>query len=185
MRHRGSAWERRVFVETDAVTSKKRYTTRTVRGGKREAQRALAQMVTDAELRLSAHLGDRRRARRALVRVRGDGVLPEDSGGDPGMLDRYVLPALGAGTLSKRRGTTSTTSTAIDNPTAAQAADRWRRRPCVASPPLPNSRAISCSRPAPALAAQSWWRSPWYPDSVRRRFRKLCEREAVTGFASR
>jgi hypothetical protein len=54
MRQRGSAWELRVFVGTDAVTGKKRYTTKTVRGGNREAQRALAQMVTHAELGLSA-----------------------------------------------------------------------------------------------------------------------------------
>ena len=39
---------------TDAVTGKKRYTTRTVGGGTREAQRALAQMDTDTELGLVA-----------------------------------------------------------------------------------------------------------------------------------
>ena len=42
IRQRGTAWELRVFVGTDAVTGKKRDATTTVHGGKREAQRALA-----------------------------------------------------------------------------------------------------------------------------------------------
>jgi hypothetical protein len=45
--------ELRVFLGHDPLTGKKRYTTRTVRGGKREAQTALAAMVTEAERGLS------------------------------------------------------------------------------------------------------------------------------------
>jgi integrase len=49
IRQRGAAWELRVFLGYDPVTAKQRYTYRTVRGGKREAQRVLAEMITDAE----------------------------------------------------------------------------------------------------------------------------------------
>jgi integrase len=104
MRQRGSAWELRVFVGTDAITGKKRYTTRTVRGGKREAQRALAQMVTDAELGLSA----RTSATVAELVERwfefaAREFSPKTVKETRGMLDRYVTPALGAVSLSKLR----------------------------------------------------------------------------------
>ena len=49
MRQRGLSWDLRVFVGNDAITGKKRYATKTVRGGKREAQRMLASMVVEAE----------------------------------------------------------------------------------------------------------------------------------------
>ena len=104
MRQRGSAWELRVFVGSDAVTGKKRYTTKTVRGGKREAQRALAQMVTDAELGLSA----RTSATVAELVERWfefatSEFSPKTVKETRGMLDRYVTPALGAVSLSKLR----------------------------------------------------------------------------------
>ena len=53
MRQRGDAWELRVYLGHDPVTGKQRYASRTVRGGKREAQRTLAEMVTEAERGLS------------------------------------------------------------------------------------------------------------------------------------
>jgi hypothetical protein len=49
MRQRGASWELRVFLGHDPLTGKKRYATQTVRGGKREAQSKLAEMVTVAE----------------------------------------------------------------------------------------------------------------------------------------
>ena len=49
MRKRGEAWEVRVNLGADSVTGKQRYTTRTVLGGKREAERMLSEMVTEAE----------------------------------------------------------------------------------------------------------------------------------------
>ncbi len=62
MRQRGDAWELRVFPGADPVPGKKRYTTKSVRCGKREAQRMLASMVTDAErgltVRTSATVGE-------------------------------------------------------------------------------------------------------------------------------
>jgi hypothetical protein len=48
MRQRGDAWELRVYVGRNPVDGKKQWANRTVRGGKREAQRALAAMVAEA-----------------------------------------------------------------------------------------------------------------------------------------
>jgi integrase len=104
MRQRGSAWELRVFVGTDAVTGKKRYTTQTVRGGKREAQRALAQMVTDAELGLSARTSATvaELIERWFEFARSE-FSPKTVKETRGMIDRYVTPSLGSVTLSKLR----------------------------------------------------------------------------------
>jgi hypothetical protein len=45
IRRRGEARELRVFLGTDPVTGKKRYASRTVRGGKRDAQRVLNELA--------------------------------------------------------------------------------------------------------------------------------------------
>ena len=50
MRQRGEgSWELRVYLGRDPLTSKKRWTYKTFKGGKREAQRALATMVAAAD----------------------------------------------------------------------------------------------------------------------------------------
>ncbi|MCC6438587.1 MAG: tyrosine-type recombinase/integrase family protein, partial [Acidimicrobiales bacterium] len=49
MRQRGDSWQLRVFAGYDPVTGNKRWVSKTVRGGKREAQRALAAMVTEVD----------------------------------------------------------------------------------------------------------------------------------------
>lgn len=49
MRQRGSSWELRVYLGRDPITSKKRWATKTIRGGKSEAQSALAAMVAEAD----------------------------------------------------------------------------------------------------------------------------------------
>ena len=50
LRSRGPhSWELRVHAGRDGSTGRKRYVTRTVRGGKREAERALAKLVTEVE----------------------------------------------------------------------------------------------------------------------------------------
>jgi integrase len=54
IRQRGDAWELRVYLGADPVTGKQRYSTRTVRAGKREAQRVLNEMITEAERGLCA-----------------------------------------------------------------------------------------------------------------------------------
>jgi hypothetical protein len=50
MRQRGEgSWELRVYLGRDPLSGQKRWTYKTFKGGKREAQRALAVMVTDVD----------------------------------------------------------------------------------------------------------------------------------------
>ncbi len=49
IRKRGDAWELRVYVGVDAVTGKKRYATKSILGGKRDAERALVELAADAQ----------------------------------------------------------------------------------------------------------------------------------------
>jgi hypothetical protein len=49
LRQRGSSWELRVYLGRDAVTGRKRLISRTFKGGKRDAQRALAALVAEAD----------------------------------------------------------------------------------------------------------------------------------------
>lgn len=62
MRQRGSSWELHVYTGRDVVTGRKRWATKTVKGCKREAQRALAAMVAEvdrgARTNTSATLGE-------------------------------------------------------------------------------------------------------------------------------
>jgi integrase len=48
MRERAGGWELRVLAGRDSVTGRKWHLTRTVRGGKREAERALAALIVEA-----------------------------------------------------------------------------------------------------------------------------------------
>jgi integrase len=47
LRKRGTAWELRAYAGTDPLTNRQKYLTRTFRGGKREAEEALARFVTE------------------------------------------------------------------------------------------------------------------------------------------
>lgn len=47
IRQRGKAWELRAYSGTDPVTGRKKYVTRTVRGSRKEAERALAQLLVE------------------------------------------------------------------------------------------------------------------------------------------
>ena len=102
MRRRGDAWELRVYLGTDPVTGKQRYATRTVRGGKREAQRVLNEMVTDAErglsVRTNATAGELIEA--WFEHAAGD-FSPKTVKETRGFIDRNLLPAIGAVPLSK------------------------------------------------------------------------------------
>ncbi|MEZ5247604.1 MAG: site-specific integrase [Acidimicrobiales bacterium] len=102
MRQRGGSWELRVFLGHDPVTGKQRYANRTVRGGKREAQRALAAMITEAEQGLTA----RSAATVAeLLEAWFDQAAPDFSPATAketrGYLDRSLLPGLGGRRLAK------------------------------------------------------------------------------------
>jgi integrase len=104
IRQRGSAWELMVYLGQDAITGKKRYTTRTVRGSRREADRVLARMVADADqggfARTSATVGDLLEHWFAQAR---DDYSPKTVLETRSYLDRDLLPALGQVPLSKLR----------------------------------------------------------------------------------
>lgn len=102
MRQRGESWELRVYLGRDPVTGKKRYTTKTVRAGKREAQRALAAMVTDAERglapRTSATVAD---LLEAWFDQASKDFSPTTVKETRGYIDRSLLPGLGDRPLAK------------------------------------------------------------------------------------
>jgi integrase len=102
MRQRGDAWELRVYVGRDPVTGKQRYATRTVRAGKRVAQRTLAGMVTDAEhglsVRTNATAGELIEG--WFEQAAGD-FSPKTVKETRGFIDRNLLPAIGAVPLAK------------------------------------------------------------------------------------
>lgn len=102
MRQRGESWELRVYLGRDPVTGKKRYSTKTVRGGKREAQRTLAAMVTDAERgltpRSSATVGD---LLEAWFTQATQDFSPTTVKETRGFIDRSLLPGLGERPLAK------------------------------------------------------------------------------------
>jgi integrase len=102
MRQRGAAWELRVFLGTDAVSCKQRYVTKTFRGGKREAQRALNEMLVEAERGLtaktSATVGEL--LDRWLEHARGD-YSPKTTREVSGYIERNLRPALGEVRLTK------------------------------------------------------------------------------------
>ncbi|MGB9345543.1 MAG: hypothetical protein WCA90_05900 [Ilumatobacteraceae bacterium] len=101
-RQRGASWELRVFLGPDPLTGKKRYATRTVRGGKREAQTALAEMVTEAErgltVRTTATVGE---LLEAWFEFASPDFSPKTIKETRGYIDRSLMPALGSRRLAK------------------------------------------------------------------------------------
>jgi len=102
MRQRGSSWELRVFLGYDPTTGKQRYATRTVRGGKRDAQRALAEMVTEAERgltpRSTSTVGE---LLEAWFEMAAADFSPTTVKETRGFIDRSLLPAFGGRKLAK------------------------------------------------------------------------------------
>ena len=102
MRQRGDSWELRVYLGTDPVTGKQRYASRTVRGGKRAAQRMLAELVTEAErellVRANATAGE---LIEAWFEQATRDFSPKTVKETRGFIDRNLLPAIGAVPLSR------------------------------------------------------------------------------------
>jgi hypothetical protein len=92
----------RVFLGRDPVTGKKRYATKTVRGGKREAQSALAAMITEAErgsmARTTATVGE---LLDAWFEFAAPDFSPKTVKETRGYIDRSLMSALGTRRLSK------------------------------------------------------------------------------------
>ncbi|MGH9181968.1 MAG: tyrosine-type recombinase/integrase [Acidimicrobiales bacterium] len=102
MRQRGSSWELKVYLGRDAVTSRKRWAYRTFHGGKREAQRALAAMVAEAErgglARTSATAGE---LLEEWFELASPSFSPKNVVETRGVLNRNLLPFLGTVPLAK------------------------------------------------------------------------------------
>jgi len=102
MRQRSGAWELRVYLGRDAVTGRDRYATRTVRGPRREAERALARMLVDAPDRgpaaTTTTLGEL--LERWFAQASAD-FSPKTVRETRGFLDRDVLPVLGRVPLAR------------------------------------------------------------------------------------
>jgi integrase len=104
MRQRGNSWELRVFLGEDAATGRKHYATKTVKGGKREAQRALAAMVTQAaEGRLSASRATVGSLLEEWFAQAGPEFSPKTAKETRGVLDRHLIPAFGTTPLRRLR----------------------------------------------------------------------------------
>ena len=102
MRQRGASWELRVFLGYDPVTGKQRYSYRTVHGGKRDAQRALAEMITEADkglvARTNATVED---LLEAWFELAAADFSPTTVKETRGYMDRSLLPMLGHRQLAK------------------------------------------------------------------------------------
>ena len=102
MRQRGASWELRVYLGHDPLTGKKRYATRTVRGGKREAQTVLAEMITEAErgltVRTTATVGE---LLSAWIEFAAPDFSPKTVKETRGYIARSLMPALGSRPLAK------------------------------------------------------------------------------------
>lgn len=104
MRRRGEAWELRVFLGVDPANGKKRYLSRSVRCGKRDAERTLAQMVLEAEggqiNRASTTVSELLDA--WLAQASRD-FSPKTVLETSGFIERTIRPALGSVPLAKLR----------------------------------------------------------------------------------
>lgn len=104
MRKRGESWELRVFLGTDPVTGKQRYATKTSRGGKREAQRQLAEMITEVErgqsITTNATVGE---LLEAWLEMASRDFSPKTVKETRGVIDRNLLPHIGSTPLKKLR----------------------------------------------------------------------------------
>jgi integrase len=103
MRQRGDA-QLRVYVGRDPLTGEKRWTSKTVKGGKREAQRALAAMLASADRSgvapSCATVGEL--LQRWYENVAAD-LSPKTALETKGMIDRYLKLALGSVPLARLR----------------------------------------------------------------------------------
>ena len=105
IRQRGpTSWEVRVYVGRDPATSRKRYVTKTVRGGKRDAQRALTTLLhgvqEGAVSRSRATVGD---LLEAWFEHASADLSPKTVRETRGYLDRNLIPALGELRLDRLR----------------------------------------------------------------------------------
>jgi integrase len=104
VRRRGNSWELRAYVGADPTTGRAKYLTRTFRGGKREADEALARFVTEVSggghAAKDTTLSDL--IRRWLDLVRED-LSPSTVRGYERIIRCYIEPDIGRVSLAKLR----------------------------------------------------------------------------------
>lgn len=107
LRRRGEGWELRVYAGRDSSTGRKRYVTRTVRGTKRQAQSALAALVTELE-RGQVVAGPSGATVSALLEAwseaNADRWSPKTVAETRRFMDRVIGPELGSLPVAKLRG---------------------------------------------------------------------------------
>jgi integrase len=96
MRQRGTSWELRVYLGADPVTGKQRYSSKSVRWGKGEAQRMLNEMTVAAErgamVRTTATVGD---LLTEWIEFAAPDFSPKTEKETRGYIERNLRPALG------------------------------------------------------------------------------------------
>jgi integrase len=104
LRQRGDAWELRAYAGVDPVTNRQKYVTRTFRGGKRDAEEALARLVTEVsgggQAAQDATVGDLLRQWLDLAKPE---LSPTTARGYEWIIKAYVLPTLGKVPLARLR----------------------------------------------------------------------------------
>jgi integrase len=102
LRQRGNAWELRAYAGIDPVTNRQKYVTRTFRGGKREAEEALARLVVEVcgggHAAQDATVGDLLRQWLELTKPE---LSPTTARGYHWIIRTYILPTLGTVRLAR------------------------------------------------------------------------------------
>jgi integrase len=104
IRKRGNAWELRAYAGIDPLTNRQKYVTRTFRGGKREAEEALARFVTEvaggSQAAQDTTVGDLIRDWLALANRE---LSPTTARGYDWIVKTYIMPTLGKVPLARLR----------------------------------------------------------------------------------
>ena len=104
VRRRGNSWELRAYVGADPTSNRAKYLTRTFRGGKREADEALARFVT--EVSGGGHAAKDTTLSELIRRwldLVGDDLSPSTVRGYERIIRCYIDPAIGRVSLAKLR----------------------------------------------------------------------------------
>ncbi len=104
MRQRGDSWQLRVYLGRDTLSGEKRWVSKTIKGGNREAQRALAAMVTAADSNgaapSSGTVGEL--LQRWFDNASAD-FSPKTALETTGFINRFLKPTLGAFQVTRLR----------------------------------------------------------------------------------
>ena len=104
MRQRGESWQLRVYLGRDPLSGEKRWMSKTIKGGKREAQRALADMVSAADGGgVAPSSGTVRELLKRWFENSSSDFSPKTALETTGFVRRYIEPGLGPKPVAKLR----------------------------------------------------------------------------------